>query len=212
MPWPAYDPPRHTDEIVLARPFWADQEPVVKGNSGNNKRSESAYFNFNCFDEKHKIDRTSHMGRYRVVDGLPRNPAGRTGLTGRGLLGRYGPNHAADPIVTRWERESSGEVKTIDGRPVLQFVAVCRHDTGDWAIPGGMVDPGESVSRTLKREFVEEVEISARHDQIVARVEELLKFGGVEVRNPRDCFFSSFLFVLFSWFVIVGGLTLRAFL
>lgn len=26
---------------------------------------------------------------------------GRTGLTGRGLLGRYGPNHAADPIVTR---------------------------------------------------------------------------------------------------------------
>uniref|UniRef100_A0A493TA46 Uncharacterized protein n=1 Tax=Anas platyrhynchos platyrhynchos TaxID=8840 RepID=A0A493TA46_ANAPP len=30
-----------------------------------------------------------------------RNPAGRTGLTGRGLLGRWGPNHAADPIVTR---------------------------------------------------------------------------------------------------------------
>lgn len=32
---------------------------------------------------------------------LPRNPCGRTGLTGRGLLGRWGPNHAADPIVTR---------------------------------------------------------------------------------------------------------------
>lgn len=30
-----------------------------------------------------------------------RNPTGRTGLTGRGLLGRWGPNHAADPIVTR---------------------------------------------------------------------------------------------------------------
>ena len=30
-----------------------------------------------------------------------RNPAGRTGLTGRGLLGKWGPNHAADPIVTR---------------------------------------------------------------------------------------------------------------
>ena len=30
-----------------------------------------------------------------------RNPAGRTGLVGRGLLGRWGPNHAADPIITR---------------------------------------------------------------------------------------------------------------
>ena len=28
---------------------------------------------------------------------------GRTGMTGRGLLGRFGPNHAADPIVTRYE-------------------------------------------------------------------------------------------------------------
>ena len=31
-----------------------------------------------------------------------RNPRGRTGLAGRGCLGRWGPNHAADPIVTRY--------------------------------------------------------------------------------------------------------------
>ena len=30
-----------------------------------------------------------------------RNPFGRTGLTGRGLLGRWGPNHATEAIVTR---------------------------------------------------------------------------------------------------------------
>ena len=36
-------------------------------------------------------------------DGRPRNPRGRTGLRGRGLLGQWGPNHAADPIVTRHE-------------------------------------------------------------------------------------------------------------
>ena len=30
-----------------------------------------------------------------------RNPVGRTGIRGRGCLGRWGPNHAADPIVTR---------------------------------------------------------------------------------------------------------------
>ena len=27
---------------------------------------------------------------------------GRTGLVGRGLLRRWGPNHAADPIATRY--------------------------------------------------------------------------------------------------------------
>ena len=38
-----------------------------------------------------------------------RNPHGRTGISGRGLLGRYGPNHAADPVVTRWKRTDDGE-------------------------------------------------------------------------------------------------------
>ena len=28
---------------------------------------------------------------------------------------------------------------------VLEFVAIQRRDTGAWAIPGGMVDPGEKV-------------------------------------------------------------------
>lgn len=38
----------------------------------------------------------------------------------------------------------------------MQFCAIQRHDCGQWAIPGGMVDPGENVSETLKREFLEE--------------------------------------------------------
>ncbi|XP_022374880.1 ADP-ribose pyrophosphatase, mitochondrial isoform X2 [Enhydra lutris kenyoni] len=87
-----------------------------------------------------------------------RNPAGRTGLVGRGLLGRWGPNHAADPIITRWKRDSSGNKIThpISGKNILQFVAIKRKDCGEWAIPGGMVDPGEKISATLKREFGEE--------------------------------------------------------
>lgn len=36
------------------------------------------------------------------------------------------------------------------------MVAILRHDNKLWAIPGGMVDPGEKVSNTLKREFMEE--------------------------------------------------------
>ena len=67
-------------------------------------------------------------------------PAGRSAC----LLGRYGPNHAADPIVTRFHK----------GR--LQVVLVRRRDTDELAFPGGMVDPGSTVSRTLKGEFTEE--------------------------------------------------------
>ena len=39
--------------------------------------------------------------KYSHLTLLVRNPIGRTGMAGRGLLGKWGPNHAADPIVTR---------------------------------------------------------------------------------------------------------------
>lgn len=99
------------------------------------------------------------MGDYTISeDGYPLNPIGRTGIIGRGLLGRWGPNHAADPIVTRWKRNGTGALEIDRGteKPVLQFVAVQRRDTGEWAIPGGMVDGDENISSTLKREFMEE--------------------------------------------------------
>lgn len=106
-----------------------------------------------------KVNRKSFTGDYIVsADGYPLNPVGRTGIVGRGLLGRWGPNHAADPIVTRWKRDNTGtiEVDKQTGDPILQFVAIQRRDSGEWAIPGGMVDPNETVSTTLMREFMEE--------------------------------------------------------
>lgn len=41
-------------------------------------------------------------------------------------------------------------------RKILQFIAIKRRDTGEWALPGGMVDPGEKVAATAIREFQEE--------------------------------------------------------
>merc|ERR1712110_692119 len=112
--------------------------------------------NFNQLDAN--INRRSYEGIYRVVKNVPLNPKGRTGLKGRGVLGRYGPNHAADPIVTRWKTHPEGGIihDKVSSRPILQFVAIQRRDTSEWAIPGGMVDPGENVSETVKREFMEE--------------------------------------------------------
>lgn len=141
-----YEPVHYTAKSVLAKPVWADDEDI------RNTKVTPA------FNEKDaKIDRTSFHGDYKVEDGYPLNPVGRTGVIGRGLLGRWGPNHAADPIVTRWKKKNG----TIQEHPkskkrILQFIAIKRADSGEWALPGGMVDPGETVNTTLAREFQEE--------------------------------------------------------
>ena len=59
-------------------------------------------------------------------------------------------------MILRWKKEGKGKVFKRDGKPVLQFVAIERKDPKEWAIPGGMVDPGERITSTLKREYMEE--------------------------------------------------------
>lgn len=178
VPWsasfPDYQPQDFTDPKSKGKE-WAD--PDVSDPDFHPK--------WNSIDSK--IDRQSHVGEYSVVDGRPRNPLGRTGLMGRGILGKWGPNHAADPIVTRWKRDDNGEKQSDEasGKPVLQFVAILRGDVKQWAIPGGMVDPGEVVTATLRREFAEEaVNSLAKTDEERRKLErsfETLFENGVEV-------------------------------
>lgn len=150
-----------------------------------------------------KVNRQSHEGDYTIDQhGRPLNPQGRTGLQGRGILGRWGPNHAADPVVTRWQRDEKGDkvVNAVSGHPVLEFVCIERGDGGGWAIPGGMVDPGEKVSTTLKREFMEEAMDSTQasskeNAENSALVDTFFSEGGTEVykgyvddpRNTDNC-------------------------
>ena len=132
----------------------------------------------------------SHEGDYLLDQAnKPLNPWGRTGLTGRGVLGKWGPNHAADPLVTRWRLGETGHrvLHHQSGNPVLEFVCVQRRDSGVWAIPGGMVDPGERIANTLKREFMEEaLDSTARgRDNIDQLGDVITDFfsHGEEVRN-----------------------------
>lgn len=182
VPWevefPEYDPVNYTAPVVLKKPPWADTDLM---NMIPSVRPPLAY---NRLDEEHRVNRASHMGPYRVIDGLPLNPMGRTGMKGRGLLGRFGPNHAADPIVTRWKRTSGG-VMLDGGKKVLEFVAIQRRDNSQWAIPGGMVEPGQVVTQALKAEFGEEAmaKLSVtdeEREKISVLVERLFK-EGVEV-------------------------------
>ena len=143
--FPEYSPVDYTAPSVLAGPVWADKD--IKAGVKHDMK-------FNTLDGK--VNRVSHYGEYKVVDGMPVNPVGRTGIKGRGLLGKWGPNHAADPVVTRWKRDEKGAPVKVSGKGVLEFVGIKRRDTGEWAIPGGMVEAGDSVSATLRKEFGEE--------------------------------------------------------
>ncbi len=125
--YPKYNPPYHTDKNVLDNiGIWADIEDIKKINFKNRSSFEGNLI----FDN----------------DGYPLNPKGRAGIKGRGLLGKWGPNFAADPIITRNHPENNK----------LELLVIKRSDTGDWAIPGGMVDKKEDAMTTALRELIEE--------------------------------------------------------
>ncbi|VDN19615.1 unnamed protein product [Gongylonema pulchrum] len=115
VPWPEYAPEDFTSPAATKKP-WADTQDPGGGN-------------FKWNDNNGPVNRRSYLGTYKLdSQHRPLNPMGRTGIRGRGVLGRWGPNHAADPIVSR----------IFNGQ--LQFVAIRRFDCNEWAIPGGMVD------------------------------------------------------------------------
>jgi len=180
VPWmkmcPDYNPVEYDAPSVKAGPVWADDPAKLAD-------GEIA---FNTLDGK--INRVSHVCEYLidVISNMPMNPKGRTGMTGRGLLGRYGPNHAADPIVTRWMRGDDGKILLNEfNKPRLEFVAVKRKDNGEWAIPGGMVEAGDTVSLTLRKEFGEEalntLELSQKDREIALGQIRKLFMSGIEV-------------------------------
>ena len=108
-------------------------------------------------------------------DNYPINPVKKTGLRGRGILGRWGSNHAADPIIAYQDKD--GE---------LWAIVVRRKDTDQYAIPGGMVDPGSNVSKTLVKELSEEaVDIDENYLTKLFETGIILYTGYVE-NDPRN--------------------------
>ena len=178
VPWAEYTPVDYTAEKVLANDMtvnpsgWADPpDPSV-------------------LDDRVWAERGAYESTLRFnAESCPMNPRGRTGMAGRGLLGKWGPNFAADPIVTRWRSENA----LLDAPPRLQVVVIERRDTGEWALPGGMVDPAETVSAAVRREFEEEagnLEDAAAQAAFQRLTEELFSSGAVVyegyVDDPRN--------------------------
>ena len=136
VPWsndaPLYRPEEFTDDSVLTKGVdegWADPRTPQQVPDLKQRKSYEAPISFDAA-------------------GMPRNPRGRTGLCGRGLLGQWGPNHAADPIVTRYNPQTGK----------LQLVAMRREDTGQFAVPGGISkNPGDMWNNKMRSEFKTEV-------------------------------------------------------
>ena len=125
--FPEYNPTYYDSEIINGKD-WAD--PPI-----NTPGFEPIW---NELDVKHFVNRKSYTGIYAIEDNYPLNNAGRTGQRGRGVLGRWGPNHAADPVVTRWKRNVNDVIEqNVESlKPILQFCGIERHDCHEWAIPG----------------------------------------------------------------------------
>lgn len=87
----------------------------------------------------------SHEGSLQFDDAhRPLNPMGRTGLTGKGKLYFWGPNHAADAILMHTSNEGTREVLLIQ-RP-----------DRSWALPGGFLNQQEPALQAAVRELGEE--------------------------------------------------------
>jgi ADP-ribose pyrophosphatase len=128
-PWllecPDYDPPYYVDASVLANDRttnsegWADPEE------------------FALIEDDPRIQAV----KYHDSAGRPRNPRGRTGIAGRGLLGLWGPNLSVAITVVRMN-ERTDQLEVLLGNA---------EDEQDLHLPKGFVLPGEDADRAVLR-------------------------------------------------------------
>ncbi|KAF8770629.1 Transient receptor potential cation channel like protein [Argiope bruennichi] len=145
--WTDYDPVAYTrpksDFPGSLHPYVDEDVLLLRATQGIDD-SQLPVFQWNCLSSNPagiSIDRTSWIigdqGTSVVYkldsEGVPRNIYGRTGLRGRGALCRWGPNHFALVIITRWQK---------GGGRGLEFVVMRGERRGQLSLPGGFV-PGE---------------------------------------------------------------------
>ena len=207
---PFYQHPDVSKNLLTKNP-WAEPH-ILDSDNNYNLRYRKTYINGY---EQSLIDANIKFDEYN----LPLNPKGRTGMWGPGLLGKNGPNQTADPILTRWSpftltpifirikycinnpinfiNNPLREIYIIIKKillliPHLQMIAIQRRDTKEWAIPGGMVEHGETVCQTIRNELNQEVcnnmnpnNGSKEIDKIFETIKETIIYRGY-VDDPRN--------------------------
>ena len=158
----SYRPNEYEAPVLSSGVDWADKPTCAAKEIGDRLTFSAAGDFSQSVAEACELDET--LQRYR-------NPKGKTGIKGRGLLGKFGPNHAVDTIVTRCD-QATGK---------LQGLVIDRVD-GDGttlAWPGGMINPGDDASITVRKEFTEEaVKEGAVVDRLFSECKEGVVYRG----------------------------------
>jgi ADP-ribose pyrophosphatase len=152
-PFPEYLPVEFNAPVVLdSNTPWADPQDIGKVNHS-----------FVSFEGEVRFNKEK----------IPLNPFGRTGIAGRGVLGKWGANFAVDGLITTINPETE----------FFQVLTIVRSDTGQTAFPGGMVDLNETAYETRNRELSEE--LSLKSDDLLNPVYEKIVYRGYVV-DPRN--------------------------
>jgi ADP-ribose pyrophosphatase len=135
---PLYEPADYTWAKLLDsdKPLWADERYVpfldMLDRPATTRGGKKAKIRACCIYD-------FRAGRFL-------NPAGKTGITGRGVLGKWGANWAADVIVT----------KEVDGELYVLLCTKVTQDGDALCFPAGMVEADEKVPIAMRRELCEE--------------------------------------------------------
>tara|TARA_Y100000748_G_scaffold303826_1_gene310367 strand:- start:647 stop:1528 length:882 start_codon:yes stop_codon:yes gene_type:complete len=170
-----FDHPSILDIDGHKRPNYAD--PVILSRSfvGTLKK-RSTYFPDGILKEL-----VSAVAFYN--DGRPVYPGEPSSQHfGRGTLGKWGPNHAADPVAIMEKR--------VWFQSRAYVLLIQRKDTGMYALPGGMVDPGESASQTAIREMQEEaVQVNPGViERFFKSSKHQILYSGINWNDPRNTY------------------------
>jgi len=128
-----YNPPYFVHETVLQNnQNWADPEDFSKV-----KRD---FKNLNI--------------KYFSNEGKPLNPTGRSGITGRGLLGKWGPNYAVTCFLLRENDNEQIEI------------LLCKKSSLNLIAPQGFIKASETVEQAGKRVIKDDIFIEIKNTAI----------------------------------------------
>ena len=85
-------------------------------------------------------------------DGRPINPCGRTGIRGRGVLGKWGPNNAVHYVITRSALDADATPIERNGQR-MQTILMCKRGDGRWLLPGTFQDAASVIDPVLRKSF-----------------------------------------------------------
>jgi len=125
-----YDPPYYVDPEVL---------------ENARHKNESGWADPEEFAQLRELPRITGV-KYKADDGAPRNPRGRTGLAGRGLLGLWGANLSVAALVMRTNPDSGK----------LEILLGGKEDSSGLEVLKGFVLPDESPQDAVQRVLVHE--------------------------------------------------------